>query len=484
MHIEHLEPRIAPAAVFTFTDVDGDLVTVKSSKGTNPQLEATLMLSNSGMGRKVDQITLTAGVYQGADFSIEARTPAGGIGDGLVHIAKFSAAGVHLGKVKIDGDLLDATMGDSAGTGPGVKSLLVHTLGFQASATAAGITLNKGVGSLEVKAGLFGQNSLTIEGPAAKVVIGGDIRANGTDLSSFINIAGSVGTLLIKGSIVGDAKDLNSSFVITGDVKSLTVLGAIIGGTGNYSGNITVVGKVGTLNTGSILQQMSEGSGSVFTTGSIGTATVGGMIANLTVGGTATPAIAAGWNKMTANVAGNASIGSLTIKGFAGFGNMLSVMASGSIGKVVLSEVGNFSVTAGGNIASVLVKGNTIQFGIGAHGTGKGPAIGNITALGNLNAFIGAGVPVADGQAADLAASIGKITVGGVLKGQIGAGAGDPMSPSSRIAAITAKGGAFDTNVLANEIGPVTIAGSKLPLAAGPDNDDDRLFGTLAFDEV
>jgi hypothetical protein len=32
--IEPLETRIAPAAVLTFTDVDGDIVTITSSKGT------------------------------------------------------------------------------------------------------------------------------------------------------------------------------------------------------------------------------------------------------------------------------------------------------------------------------------------------------------------------------------------------------------------------------------------------------------------
>jgi hypothetical protein len=38
--VEALESRIVPAAVFTFTDVDGDAVTVKTSKGTNADLSA------------------------------------------------------------------------------------------------------------------------------------------------------------------------------------------------------------------------------------------------------------------------------------------------------------------------------------------------------------------------------------------------------------------------------------------------------------
>ena len=39
-YVELLESRIAPAAIYHFTDVDGDLVTIKTSKGTDAQLAA------------------------------------------------------------------------------------------------------------------------------------------------------------------------------------------------------------------------------------------------------------------------------------------------------------------------------------------------------------------------------------------------------------------------------------------------------------
>ena len=50
--IEWLEARIAPAAVFTYADVDGDLVTVKTSKGTNDDLKSIVMpyLAVKGLG--------------------------------------------------------------------------------------------------------------------------------------------------------------------------------------------------------------------------------------------------------------------------------------------------------------------------------------------------------------------------------------------------------------------------------------------------
>jgi hypothetical protein len=88
------------------------------------------------------------------------------------------------------------------------------------------------------------------------------------------------------------------------------------------------------------------------------------------------------------------------------------------------------------------------------------------------------------GQTPDNTASIGKITVGGVLSAVIIAGAADPMSTVSKISSITAKAGAFDVQVIAKEIGPVTIAGEKLPLNKGANNDDNRLFGSLSFNEV
>ena len=49
--IETLESRIAPAGVFTYIDVDGDIVTVKTSKGTNQDLADIIVpyLSNEGV---------------------------------------------------------------------------------------------------------------------------------------------------------------------------------------------------------------------------------------------------------------------------------------------------------------------------------------------------------------------------------------------------------------------------------------------------
>lgn len=41
--LESLESRLALAAVVTFTDIDGDVVTAKTSKGTNADLATALV---------------------------------------------------------------------------------------------------------------------------------------------------------------------------------------------------------------------------------------------------------------------------------------------------------------------------------------------------------------------------------------------------------------------------------------------------------
>lgn len=55
--IEPIEARIAPAAVFTYTDVDGDFVTIKTSKGTDGDWRAILTLaSQGGLGMQLQKI--------------------------------------------------------------------------------------------------------------------------------------------------------------------------------------------------------------------------------------------------------------------------------------------------------------------------------------------------------------------------------------------------------------------------------------------
>src|SRR5438552_1855842 len=108
--VERLESRIAPAAMFTYTDVDGDLVTIKTSKGADDQLKAILTPSHftaAGLGMQLNEIDFSADAttFAGTDLTITAKphdpNPDDADttirGDGLVNIGRLDAA-------KSDGD--------------------------------------------------------------------------------------------------------------------------------------------------------------------------------------------------------------------------------------------------------------------------------------------------------------------------------------------------------------------------------------------
>src|SRR5436190_17500804 len=66
MMIESLEPRIAPAAILTFTDIDGDRVIVKSSTGTAKMLTDAALFKDGQIGKQLVKLTLGSGFANAA----------------------------------------------------------------------------------------------------------------------------------------------------------------------------------------------------------------------------------------------------------------------------------------------------------------------------------------------------------------------------------------------------------------------------------
>ena len=124
--IEPLENRIAPSAVVTFTDIDGDLVTITSSEGTKAQLE-------TAAGDLTDHRLQTLDLTGTADFddtnlSIVAK-PQAGKGDGFVNVGRINATGRVLGKVTVDGDLGVIDVGNTAVDELALQGLRVQSFG-------------------------------------------------------------------------------------------------------------------------------------------------------------------------------------------------------------------------------------------------------------------------------------------------------------------------------------------------------------------
>jgi hypothetical protein len=115
MKIEPLESRIAPATLvnpttLTYTDIDGDLVTVKTSAGAfafaNPPNGVgftdtfVLTAANAIGGQQLQLIDLRQGSgFQNANLTVSV-VHAGG-GDGLAAVGLIYAPGIDLGMVSI-----------------------------------------------------------------------------------------------------------------------------------------------------------------------------------------------------------------------------------------------------------------------------------------------------------------------------------------------------------------------------------------------
>src|SRR6266853_1709241 len=280
--IEPLEARIAPAAVYPFTDVDGDTVTVKSSKGSSDDLKVLMEFHRvvQGDGYRINEIDLTdvvpakAGEFANSDITVTVKQ--GPHGDGHVDLGYIFAGTMPLHSfiaTKASIQRLDCGDGTNA----------IGTLQVASYGTAAPAYFNNGipdslgvldgsVGSIKI-AGDIAYGGLRIANPAAmdpsvpsvgSIFVGGNLQGNAsaatahagelivlTKHSGSIKIGGSI----IGGSITGDvfgATGNGSGFVEVFKTTNLTIGGNVQGGTntgagvvgGDIAKNVTIKGSV------------------------------------------------------------------------------------------------------------------------------------------------------------------------------------------------------------------------------------------------
>lgn len=396
--IESLETRIAPAGIFTFQDVDGDAVTIKTSKGTNAQLEAVLFLVDAGIGKQLQKIDLSANpVFAGTDLSVVSARK--GTGDGLVNVGYIDATdfggmgtSLDLGKVTVDGDLGQIDAGTGA-TGPAVKDFTVRSLGALGLSTqGAGGNLNsfvKGAGTVKIlrdvidaQIGLGETKSILVGGS----VIGG--RIDGGDSFRPVSV------VKIGGDLIGGASAFSGNLGIS-KARSLVMGGSILGGSGEASGFINSMGGIDRIVIkGSVIGGTGSGSGNVFTS-QAASIVIGGDVVGGGISGTETRSFSGFVNGGT--------IKSLVIGGSLVAGTDTSTGSANACGAVAIGELGSMTVKRGivgnqENPASIIVRGDLGSLTVG--GTVK---FGRVLAGYQLNAF----------SAVDGNSSIGSISVGG-----------------------------------------------------------------------
>ncbi len=447
LSIEPLEPRIAPATMFSYTEADGDVVKASFSFPFNgliivaPDDDATVQTRF-----QINDVPQNDGL----SISI-AVTKRGANGDGLVQYGKIDAVGVNLGSVVIGGDLAEIDAGDGTPGAVAVKSLTVRSLGAAGTDTIEGggdlhSVLHGSVGSLTVKKdfdGVFfelpdvgskigtvtiggsvlgraGDDSGRLLAPAfgSVNVAGFILGGSGTDSGAVQSTTGSVGNVKIGKSIVGGTGTNSGLLLSQQGAGTVSVGGSIVGGAGAGSGRADFGDTLKNFKlTGSLVGGAGDNSGFVRVNGA-GSITIGGDI----VGASADSGQIADSGILKGNLK---PIKTVTIKG-----SIIGGSAGGSAdllrsGAVDLAQSATDSVTIGG---SIVAGGNDSTGSVGGNGsfnaaasvrslTLKGSLLGN----SNQSAFIGVvGAPAPTGMANLVLGNL-KIT-GDVIHGVIAAG--------------------------------------------------------------
>lgn len=234
-----LAVNIAPGGkVATFVDVDGDLVTVKTTTGVFDATQFTGVATGAGSAGQLQQLKLQTG-FTGANISITAKRTSQG-GNGFVNVGFIDATGVDLGAVTVRGDLGRIKAGTVGGDPkvPAIKSLTVQSLGL------LGTTTQLPGGSL----------SAQFEGALPRLTVHGDLRGN---LTVFGVTDGKLGTATIGGSFTNSSA-IASIFASAG-IGSLRIAGDVRSAGGGLV-SIDTTGAIGSLNVGGSIIGASAGA--------------------------------------------------------------------------------------------------------------------------------------------------------------------------------------------------------------------------------
>lgn len=463
-HFESLEPRLAMAGLAQYYDVDGDIVTVSTDRGTDAQLVGALVLVPAGTigGYQLAEVALFNPAFARTNLTITARPSATG-GNGQVNVGEILAP-FDLGRVTVGGDLGRIRAGDGNLATPGVTAFVATSVGLNGTSTGASDNFSAITGpvpSIRLSGSLFNAR-FEVGGRAADVAIGGGISGLNS-LDGFT--AASIGRIVVGGAVIGGSADASGRIVaLAGGIDRVEIGGSLRGGLGNYSGMVTSFGTIGfariggsifgdgfgtsgmysgAISSGRGITRLVVGggiyggagfmySGAVYAVGAIGSMVVGGPVdaAGSAASGSGAAAIVA------------ASIGSLDIGGglLGGPGFASGVVSStGRIGTLRVGEVragvgsDSGSVRAG-SLGTMLVRGNI-------SGSLSQPAI--VSALGSAT-------PAGP-------RAIGALTVGGNMVNTVVLGGYQglvPVNGAARIGTVTVRGSLFGSSIVAGVTNP------------------------------
>jgi hypothetical protein len=443
--LESLEPRlllsvtIAPNAhSATYSDVDGDHVTLTLSKGA--LLPANFTTAPSGAGELLQLLDLSAGGFDNANLTVSVHRVPGG--DGLVNIGFIDSSGHDLANVSVPGDLGRINAGDANTATPGLQSLSVRSLGrldiaTQAPGGSLDSTIVGSLGSLTVKSDILTANLLVTGGASLSDGTIGSVTLGGSLIAGAVAATGDIGPVKIAGDILGGSS-LGAGLLTTlGSLKSVTLGGSLVGGSGQDSGEIVATTSLGPV---SIAHDLRGGSGPVTS----GVITSRGTLASVKIAGSlvggAGPAsgqihstadmgpvsiahdLRGNLGDNSAQIISGANLASLTVGG-----SLLGSLGESSANVSVTGNIASLSIAhdvlgSGTNSASINANGNVVSLKIGGSFIGGfSENAAKITTRGNLNSLSVAhdilGGGGRDSAGVFIGANLGNLTIGGSIVG-------------------------------------------------------------------
>lgn len=408
--VEVLEQRIAPAS-FSFTDLDGNAVTITTSRGSDADLAAAARLNEGDAGQfQLEELDLTAPVFQGTNVTIATA------GADLTSVGYINATGRDLGTVIVEGDLGQIDAGDSNSRTAALKTLMVDSIGMHGLATQApggslfSVILGR-VGTLDVHGDLKDARFYVIGDSADDL----DADPETDPVTSPLDARGTIGRISIGGSVFGGLNNHSGSIYAKGFVSEIFVGGDLVGGVGEKSGRIVAERGMGSVEVlGSVVGGAStEGSAQS------GQIVSGFLMGSVHIGGS----VEGGAGSESGQIRSARGIGNVAIDHSLVGGDGFYSGAIGSAGNIAKITIGmnleggmgstSGTITAIGTIASVRIDGNVE----GGGGTSSG-AIGSARALGSV--FVHGNVEGGEGSRSGQivsAATIKSITINGSILG-------------------------------------------------------------------
>ena len=349
---------LVDATTATYTDVDGDRVTIKTSKGTLGLSDFFLFSSGTVGGAQLAAINFSddGNEFKNADLTITAKRTALG-GDGRVNVGRIDASGVDLQNVRVEGDLRTILAGDANLATPGLDALTLLSMGRYGLSTQGsggiGTSLLLGeLGALNIASDLVDAAFSVFVGAGkigfGAVNIGGSILGGGAAFTGLYS-PGATGAIVIGQDIRGGSGFSSGSLFIQGSIASLTVGGSVVGGGAAFSGGVLSLGTLGAVKIGGDLE-----SSVIVARDGIASAAITGSVLN--------SRILAGYDLNLAPVNADATIGAVTV---GGDWVASSLVAGAAAGDAFFGNGGDVLI-AGGNpakvatIASIAIAGQVL----------------------------------------------------------------------------------------------------------------------------